>query len=154
MASQSNGKEDYAPVFWTFFVFRVICAILILKLNLRCILLFLFIPPTFSSFKQPAKRMFKNLWKLILKPHILVFLVVFFVCGSVWGLLESYLFWFLEDLGSTKLTMGISLAVGTTNIKTTTTITTITTITTTTTTNTNTNNLKSIKTNQIKNIVF
>ena len=42
-----------------------------------------------------------------------MFLVVFFICGSVWGFLESYLFWFLEDLGSTKLTMGLSLAVGT-----------------------------------------
>ena len=57
--------------------------------------------------------MFKNLWKLILKPHIFMFLLVFFICGSVWGFLESYLFWFLEDLGSTKLTMGLSLAVGT-----------------------------------------
>merc|ERR1712156_1356953 len=54
-----------------------------------------------------------NLWKLILKPHIFMFLLIFFICGSVWGFLEAYLFWFLEDLGSTKLTMGLSLAVGT-----------------------------------------
>jgi len=99
MASKSTGRENYAPVFWTFFAMRLICAALILKLNL--------------SFKQPAKKVFKNLWKLILKPHIFMFLVVFFICGSVWGFLESYLFWFLEDLGSTKLTMGLSLAVGT-----------------------------------------
>ena len=42
-----------------------------------------------------------------------MFLIIFFLCGSVWGFLESYLFWFLEDLGSTKFTMGISLAIGT-----------------------------------------
>ena len=42
-----------------------------------------------------------------------MFLVIFFLCGSIWGFLESYLFWFLEDLGSTKLTMGVSLAIGT-----------------------------------------
>ena len=66
----------------------------------------------YYSFKQPAKKIFKNLWKLILKPHIFMFLVIFFLCGAVWGFLESYLFWFLEDLGSTKLTMGVSLAVG------------------------------------------
>lgn len=99
MASQSTGSENYAPVFWTFFAMRTVCAILILKLNL--------------SFKQPAKKVFKNLWKLIMQPHIFMFLVIFFICGAVWGFLESYLFWFLEDLGSTKLTMGISLAVGT-----------------------------------------
>merc|ERR1712073_103545 len=99
MASESTGRENYAPVFWTFFGMRLICALLILKLNL--------------SFKQPAKKVFKNLWKLILKPHIFMFLLIFFICGSVWGFLEAYLFWFLEDLGSTKLTMGISLAIGT-----------------------------------------
>lgn len=77
--------------------------------------------------------LFQNLGRLIIKPHILMFLVIFFVCGAVWGFLEGYLFWFLEDLGSTKvgrdlqkgqdgmqwfvmglqLTMGVSLAIGT-----------------------------------------
>ena len=56
---------------------------------------------------------YQNLCKLILRPNIFMFLVIFFVCGSIWGFLEAYLFWFLEDLGSTKLTMGISLAIGT-----------------------------------------
>jgi len=99
MASSASGAPNYAPVFYTFFVMRIICALLILKLNL--------------SFKKPAKRVFKDLGKLIIKPHIFMFLVIFFLCGSVWGFLESYLFWFLEDLGSTKLMMGISLAIGT-----------------------------------------
>ena len=36
MASKSTGRENYAPVFWTFFGMRLICALLILKLNLRC----------------------------------------------------------------------------------------------------------------------
>jgi len=99
MASTASGKEDYAPVFYLFFVLRFISALLILKLNL--------------SFKKPAKKMFKNLGRLIIKPHILMFLVMFFLCGAIWGFLESYLFWYLEDLGSTKLTMGISLTIGT-----------------------------------------
>ena len=114
MASSATGTENYEPIFYTFFIMRLISAALILKLNL--------------SFKKPAKKVFKvcitcitlllttcfqNLGKLIIKPHILMFLIVFFVCGSIWGFLEAYLFWFLEDLGSTKLTMGISLAIGT-----------------------------------------
>jgi len=99
MASSASGTENYAPVFYIFFAMRIICALLVLKLNL--------------SFKKPAERIFKDLGKLIMKPHIFMFLIIFFMCGSIWGFLESYLFWFLEDLGSTKLTMGISLAVGT-----------------------------------------
>jgi len=99
MASQASGEENYQPIFYSFCAMRIICALLILNLNL--------------SFKKPAKKVFKNLWKLIIKPHIFLFLVVFFICGSIWGFLEAYLFWFLEDLGSTKFTMGISLAIGT-----------------------------------------
>merc|ERR1719225_16125 len=99
MASQASGTENYEPIFYIFFVMRLISAALILKLNL--------------SFKKPAKKVFKNLWKLIMRPNILMFLIIFFVCGTIWGFLEAYLFWFLEDLGSTKLTMGISLAIGT-----------------------------------------
>ena len=45
MASSASGTDNYAPVFYIFFVMRIICALLILKLNL--------------SFKQPAKRIFK-----------------------------------------------------------------------------------------------
>ena len=45
MASQSAGQEDYQPIFYTFFIMRLICAVLILKLNL--------------SFKKPAKKVFK-----------------------------------------------------------------------------------------------
>merc|ERR1719300_330272 len=99
MASQASGEENYQPIFYTFCVMRIFCSLLILNLNL--------------SFKKPAKKIFKNLGKLIARPHIFMFLIIFFLCGSIWGFLESYLFWFLEDLGSTKLTMGISLAIGT-----------------------------------------
>jgi len=99
MASSVSGSEDYSPVFYLFFVLRFISALLVLKLNL--------------TFKKPAKKMFKNLGKLIVKPHMLMFLLMFFLCGCIWGFLESYLFWYLEDLGSTKLTMGLSLTIGT-----------------------------------------
>ena len=45
MASSATGEENYAPVFYMFFIMRMICSLLILKLNL--------------SFKKPAKKMFK-----------------------------------------------------------------------------------------------
>ena len=45
MASSASGGENYAPVFYMFFIMRMICSLLILKLNL--------------SFKKPAKKIFK-----------------------------------------------------------------------------------------------
>jgi len=97
--SNLHGTEDYSSVFYLFCGMRLICALLILKLDLK--------------FKPPAKKVFKDICKLILRPHMTIFLLMFFICGSLWGLLETYFFWFLQDLGSTKFTMGISLAIGT-----------------------------------------
>ncbi len=39
--------------------------------------------------------------------------LAFLVSGALWGFLENFLFWLLEDLGSTKFLMGMSQAVGT-----------------------------------------
>jgi len=47
------------------------------------------------------------------KTEVLAFLAAFLVSGILWGFLENFLFWLLEDLGSTKFLMGMSLAVGT-----------------------------------------
>lgn len=47
------------------------------------------------------------------KVEVLLFLFAFLMCGVLWGYLENFLFWHLEDLGATKFLMGISLAIGT-----------------------------------------
>lgn len=38
---------------------------------------------------------------------------MYFFLGVFWGFLDNYLFWYLEDLGASKLLMGISVAFGT-----------------------------------------
>ena len=45
MASSASGAENYAPIFYMFFIMRMMTSLLILKLNL--------------SFKKPAKKIFK-----------------------------------------------------------------------------------------------
>lgn len=44
--------------------------------------------------------------------EVFSFLLAFTMCGMLWGFLEAYLFWHLEDLGTSKLLMGIALATG------------------------------------------
>ena len=57
MASKSTGRENYAPVFWTFFAMRLICAALILKLNLRYKKTFTIIDLiTFSQFQAACQE--------------------------------------------------------------------------------------------------
>ncbi len=87
------------PVVILYFVLRTVTAICLLKVDLR--------------FKKPAKRVLKDAWQFIKKFEVMAFLVAFLFTGIFWGFLENFLFWLLEDLGSPKLLMGVSLAVGT-----------------------------------------
>ena len=57
--------------------------------------------------------MFKDLGKVFKRPQVLAYLGAFSAAGLLWGFLETFLFWLLEDLGASKLLMGWSLAVGT-----------------------------------------
>ena len=57
--------------------------------------------------------MLSNLGQVLCKVELLAFLAAFLIAGMLWGYLENFLFWHLEDLGATKFLMGISLAIGT-----------------------------------------
>ncbi len=65
----------------------------------------------YSSVHFP--QVFKKAARVLFRFDVLTFLLAFGICGMLWGFLENYLFWYLEDMGSTKLLMGLSLAVGT-----------------------------------------
>ncbi len=56
--------------------------------------------------------MFTQALCVLRRYEVWTFLLAFGSCGLMWGFLETYLFWYLEDLGATKLLMGVSLAVG------------------------------------------
>ncbi len=94
-----RDDDDYTYVILLYCGLRVIVAFLTLRIAL--------------DFKPPSKKVFKSLGKVLCRPHVLNYLMAFSVAGVLWGFVESYLFWHLEDLGATKLLMGISLAVGT-----------------------------------------
>lgn len=64
-------------------------------------------------FQPRGSKVLKNLGLAMCKTEVLAFLFAFLMAGIMWGYLENFLFWHLEDLGATKFLMGISLAVGT-----------------------------------------
>ena len=57
--------------------------------------------------------MFKDFGKVLRQARVLAYLAAFLLAGLLWGFLETFLFWHLEDLGASKFLMGVSLAVGT-----------------------------------------
>ena len=54
-----------------------------------------------------------NEFKVMCTVEVLSFLFAFFVAGFLWGFLDNFIFWLMEDLGSTKFLMGMALSVGT-----------------------------------------
>ena len=93
------SSHGYYPIIYLYFALRLVAALCILKLRL--------------DFKPPAKKVFQNIRTVLLRFDVMSYLIVFFIAGTMWGFLESFLFWYMEDLGATKLLLGISLGAGT-----------------------------------------
>ena len=93
------SSDGYYPIIYLYFALRLVAALCILKLRL--------------DFKPPAKKVFQNIRTVLFRFDVMSYLIVFFIAGTMWGFLESFLFWYMEDLGATKLLLGISLGAGT-----------------------------------------
>ena len=94
-----HNPDGYNPIIYLYFALRLVTALCILKLRL--------------DFKPPAKKVFQNIRSVLFRFEVMSYLIVFLVAGTMWGFLESFLFWFMEDLGASKFLLGISLGAGT-----------------------------------------
>ncbi|XP_045204652.2 major facilitator superfamily domain-containing protein 6-like [Mercenaria mercenaria] len=56
-----------------------------------------------------CRQMFQHITSLIKYPKIIVFLLVITVFGVFNGVIEAFLFWYLQDLGSTQIILGLCL---------------------------------------------
>ncbi|XP_045495016.1 major facilitator superfamily domain-containing protein 6-A-like [Colias croceus] len=97
-ASRGKGYRDFRPAFYLYAVLKVLCGALMLSLDLE--------------FKKPAKTLVKDVITVFKSFEILALLIACVVMGTAWGYLESFLFWFLQDLGASQSLMGITITVG------------------------------------------
>lgn len=95
--SRQDLRIDYSVSFYIFTVLCLISAVIagFLKTSdtLRC------------------ASVMNNLCKLFADVEILTFLVMVFTCGIMTGAIEGFLFWYLQDLGSSQVNMGLALLV-------------------------------------------
>ena len=94
-----DTSRGYQSIIFLYFSLRLLASLCILRLNL--------------DFKPPAKKIFKDIRKILCRADVSSTLIVFLVAGVMWGFLESFLFWYMEDLGASKFLLGISLGIGT-----------------------------------------
>lgn len=97
--SRGLGYTDYSAAFYTYDVLLIISTITVLLMPL--------------GEKLPADNVFKDLFKLLMMPHVMVFILFLFVLGNFWGFIESFLFLYLKELGAPNLLLGFTITVGT-----------------------------------------
>ncbi|KAG8195952.1 hypothetical protein JTE90_028926 [Oedothorax gibbosus] len=92
---------NYAPAFHTHNILALLTCIAVWYLD-------------FEMEDAPASYMetFKNFWKIVRSPSIFFLLIVVFWLGTMWGFLESFLFWFMIELNSPTYMMGLTVTVG------------------------------------------
>ncbi|KAK5639361.1 hypothetical protein RI129_011853 [Pyrocoelia pectoralis] len=96
----SKGKDytDYRPIFFLYASLKIVFSVLVLFVNLE--------------FKTPANNVISDVFSVLKKIELLALFAAFFILGTVWGYIESFLFWLIQDLGGSKSLMGITITVG------------------------------------------
>ncbi|XP_031336039.1 uncharacterized protein LOC116165602 isoform X2 [Photinus pyralis] len=97
-ASKGKDYTDYRPIFFLYASLKIVFAILVLFVNLK--------------FKTPANNVISDVFSVLKKIELLALFAAFFILGTVWGYIESFLFWLIQDLGGSKSLMGITITVG------------------------------------------
>ncbi|XP_076344916.1 major facilitator superfamily domain-containing protein 6-like isoform X2 [Tachypleus tridentatus] len=95
--SKKSSFIDYSP---GFFVMAVL---------LFCDILVIFFAKV--SKPKPSKHMKRELGSVLKQGRTVGVVIVVFIIGCLLGLLWSYLFWYLENLGADPLLMGIVIAI-------------------------------------------
>ncbi|XP_054708258.1 major facilitator superfamily domain-containing protein 6-like [Uloborus diversus] len=98
LLSEHKGYMDYSPAFHFYNVLAVCTAIAVWCMSVD-------VPP-------PAENVIKNFRKLLKVPPVIALMVVVFWLGAMWGFVESFLFWYLLDLGSPNFLLGLTLTTG------------------------------------------
>ena len=94
-----GNSHGYHSIIYLYFGLRLLTSLCILKLSL--------------DFKPPAKKILQHIRKVICRLDVISYFVAFLIAGVMWGFLESFLFWYMEDLGASKFLLGMSLGIGT-----------------------------------------
>lgn len=99
MNSRRLGYTDYSAAFYTYDVLILVSALTVIQMPLGT--------------KLPADNIFRDLINIFKMAHVIVFIIFLFILGNLWGFIESFLFFYLKDLGAPNYLLGITVTVGT-----------------------------------------
>jgi MFS family permease len=74
-------------------------------LKLFCVVFIMFFPLTATL---PSENLWKGIKSVVKNGESSIFMLNMFLMGSIWGFLEGFLFFFMEEIGSPKYVMGLT----------------------------------------------
>ncbi|KAJ8986223.1 hypothetical protein NQ317_009929 [Molorchus minor] len=98
-SSRRLGYTDYSAAFYTFDVLLIVSSVAVFLMPLGT--------------KLPADNIFRDLLNIFKLPHLVLFIFFLFILGNLWGFIESFLFFYLRDLGAPNALLGVTVTVGT-----------------------------------------
>ncbi|KAK3857627.1 hypothetical protein Pcinc_036130 [Petrolisthes cinctipes] len=96
--SHLQQQQNYNSAFYFYFGLKSIASAVILLVNL--------------DFRDASNRVLSDFRFLMHQPEIIAFITVMLITGTSFGLLDTFLFWLLQDLGAKRMLMGLTVAVG------------------------------------------
>ncbi|XP_045105276.1 major facilitator superfamily domain-containing protein 6-A-like isoform X2 [Portunus trituberculatus] len=96
--SGSQLIQDYRPSFILYCSLKLVCGVIILFLDME--------------FRKPSERVTRDFKTLLRNPEVVTFLLIMFVSGLIMSVVETFIFWLLEDIGASSFLMSITVAVG------------------------------------------
>lgn len=99
ISSKRLGYTDYSAAFYTFDILLIVAAIGVYFMPLGT--------------KLPADNIFRDLMNIFKMANVIIFIIFLFILGNLWGFIESFLFFYLKDLGAPNYLLGITVTVGT-----------------------------------------
>ncbi|CAG2102740.1 unnamed protein product [Medioppia subpectinata] len=98
----SAGKDEfstnYSPSFHFFNVLVLLTSVTLMVMSVEV--------------APPPDNLMKNIRPLLRSANTWVLFIVIFILGTLWGFVESFLFWYLLDLNSPKYLLGLTLTTG------------------------------------------
>jgi MFS family permease len=94
---ESGDSQTFSPCFYVFGAFKVLMALICVFVNL--------------DVKAPSIKVWNKLGKLLQRPEVSLFLFFCGLIGCVWGFIETFIAWFLEELHASRTLIGFNITV-------------------------------------------
>eukprot|EP00096_Caligus_rogercresseyi_P011757 TRINITY_DN4734_c0_g1_i1.p1 TRINITY_DN4734_c0_g1~~TRINITY_DN4734_c0_g1_i1.p1 ORF type:complete len:792 (-),score=179.13 TRINITY_DN4734_c0_g1_i1:362-2737(-) len=93
-----EANRDYKSPVFVYLILKILASLMLLFIDL--------------DFKPPGEKILKGICRILRNAEVVMFLLMMLFAGMFWGYIESFLFWFLDDLKVNKFLMGLTIAVG------------------------------------------